>query len=407
MRQGCNLSSLLVSLYISDLETYLATNIAGSITLSNLKAQLLLFADDLVLLADSESGLQNSMDRLDEFCKAWDLKINTEKTKVMIFNKPRTQHVPIFQIGNSTIDSDTHYKYLGIILSANGSFKPPITTLSNQTSKALFTLMRGATKLSFPKPALLCHLFDSLVRPVAEYGSEVWGHTHAEELEIILRRFCKFTLGVPGTTSNLACYGELGRSPWDIRRKVSIIQYWLRINKDWTISPLVKDACTLAVNNSFQWAKFIKQTLNSASLSYVWLNSENVHPKQIQGEFKERLTDQYIQCWQSELQETSGKLRSYNLIKEDIKRVSYLELPSYMRVPVARLRTSAHPLRIGTGRYNLPAAIPADERFCWFCQNGSVEDVFRFLFDCHLYTSIEEKSELIRYCLFSTLPSHT
>ena len=69
MRQGCNLSPLLFSLYINDLETYLATNIAGSITLSNLKAQLLLFADDLVLLADSESGLQNSMDRLDEFVR--------------------------------------------------------------------------------------------------------------------------------------------------------------------------------------------------------------------------------------------------------------------------------------------------------------------------------------------------
>ena len=155
VRQGCNLSPLLFSLYISDLETYLATNIAGNITLSNLKAQLLLFADDMVLLADSQSGLQNSIDRLDEFCRTWDLKINIEKAKVVIFNKTRTQRVPIFQIGNSTIDSDTHYKYLGIILSANGSFKPAITTLANQTSKALFTLMRGATKLSFPKPALL------------------------------------------------------------------------------------------------------------------------------------------------------------------------------------------------------------------------------------------------------------
>ena len=54
------------------------------------------------------------------------------------------------------------------------------------------------------------------------------------------------------------------------------------------------------------------------------------------------------------------------LIKEDFKRESYLELPSYMRVPVARLRTSAHALRIETGRYNLTVAIPADECFCWF-----------------------------------------
>ena len=173
MRQGCNLSPLLFSLYISDLETYLATNIAGSITLSNLKAQLLLF-DDLVLLADSESGLQNSMDRLDEFCKTWELKINIEKTKVVIFNKPRTQHVPIFQIGNSTIDSDTHYKYLGIILSANGSFKPAITTLANQTSKALFTLMRGVTNYHFQSlhcyAACLIHLSDLLQNMEVKFG---------------------------------------------------------------------------------------------------------------------------------------------------------------------------------------------------------------------------------------------
>jgi len=92
VRQGCNLSPLLFSLYISDLESYLATNSAGNVTLANLKAQLLLFADDLVLVADSESGLQDSMDRLDEFCNTWDLKINTEKTKVVI-QEPTDTHL--------------------------------------------------------------------------------------------------------------------------------------------------------------------------------------------------------------------------------------------------------------------------------------------------------------------------
>jgi len=151
---------------------------------------------------------------------------------VVIFNKPRSQLIPIFKIGSSTIDHSTHYKYLGIILSENGSYKPAITTLANQASKALFMLMRGASKLSFPKPTLLCHLFDSLVRPVADYGSEIWGHTQAEELELVHRKFCKFALGLPTTASNLACYGELGRSPLNIRRKVQLIKYWLRIKTD-------------------------------------------------------------------------------------------------------------------------------------------------------------------------------
>ena len=70
-----------------------------TITLVILKAQLLLLADDLVFTSsDCESGLQNSMNRLDEFCKTWDLKINTEKTKVVVFNEPRSQQIPIFKM---------------------------------------------------------------------------------------------------------------------------------------------------------------------------------------------------------------------------------------------------------------------------------------------------------------------
>ena len=135
--------------------------------------------------------------------------------------------------------------------------------------------MHGASKLSFPKPTLRSHLFDSLVRPVADYGNEIWGHTQAEELELIHRRFCKFALGLPRTTTNLACYGELGRYPLKIRRNVQIIKYWLRIHTDWTVSSLVKDACSLATSNSLPaWANCIKQILGShaAGFSYVWLN---------------------------------------------------------------------------------------------------------------------------------------
>ena len=87
------------------------------------------------------------------------MKINIQKTNVVI--------------GESIIDYSSHYKYLGIVLSENASNKTAISTLANQASKALFTLMRGASKLSFPKPTLLCHPFDSLVRPVADYSNEI------------------------------------------------------------------------------------------------------------------------------------------------------------------------------------------------------------------------------------------
>ena len=99
-----------------------------------------------------------------------------------------------------------------------------------------------------------------------------------------------------------------------------------------------------------------------------------------------------------ELLANSGKLRTYKLIKHEFKMEKYLSLPPHLRVPTARLRTSAHSLRIETGRYNLPAPVPADKRYCWFCTNQLVEDELHFLFDCDLYKLMPEKDKLMEHC---------
>ena len=69
----------------------------------------------------------------------------------------------------------------------------------------------------------MCYLFDSLNKPVMNYGVEVWNYTisdNNDSLEIIHRKFCKFTLGVSTNSTNLAVYGELSHVPLSISRKV-------------------------------------------------------------------------------------------------------------------------------------------------------------------------------------------
>ena len=85
VRQGCNSSPLLFSLYINDLESYFSCNPPGYCQLNSYKLHLLKFADDIVLLANSREGLQNSINRIEEFSDGWDLSINIEK---LICNKP-------------------------------------------------------------------------------------------------------------------------------------------------------------------------------------------------------------------------------------------------------------------------------------------------------------------------------
>ena len=81
-----------------------------------------------------------------------------------------------------------------------------------------------------------------------------------------------------------------------------------------------------------------------------------------------------------------------------MKMEKYLDLPPYLRVPTTRLRTSAHSLRIETGRYNLPTAILADKHICGHCTSQLVEDELHFLFDCDLYKLMEERAKLMDHC---------
>ena len=48
---------------------------------------IIMYADDLVLLSNSKEGLQKCLEVLHVFCKNWKLNVDTEKTKIMIFNK--------------------------------------------------------------------------------------------------------------------------------------------------------------------------------------------------------------------------------------------------------------------------------------------------------------------------------
>ena len=46
---------------------------------------VIMFPDDLGLLADSSEGLQQSLSVFQDYCNSWQLIINTEKSKVLEF----------------------------------------------------------------------------------------------------------------------------------------------------------------------------------------------------------------------------------------------------------------------------------------------------------------------------------
>ena len=107
VRQGCNLSPLLFSLFISGLETKLAKNKMGT-RLWNRPIDLLMYADDIVLMSSSEEGLRK---HLEEFCEEWKLEVNIDKTKVCAFGKKPRLLSP-FSFEGINLEMVQEYKYL-------------------------------------------------------------------------------------------------------------------------------------------------------------------------------------------------------------------------------------------------------------------------------------------------------
>ena len=65
-------------------------NTEDGILLNGVLINNLRYADDTVLIADTAEGLQRLIDRVTEVCEIYNMRLNTNKTKVMIVSKQDT-----------------------------------------------------------------------------------------------------------------------------------------------------------------------------------------------------------------------------------------------------------------------------------------------------------------------------
>ena len=116
VRQGCPLSPLLFNLFINDLVDIINKNSMSNVNLNTSnKMNILLYADDLVLMAESKEGLQSQIDTLQDYCQKWKLKINTNKTKTMVFNRGNKIINANFKIENSPIENVKNFTIWDLI----------------------------------------------------------------------------------------------------------------------------------------------------------------------------------------------------------------------------------------------------------------------------------------------------
>ena len=107
-------SPLLFSLFISDLDSNLRQNNATSIRIRRFHVTSLMFADDLAILAGSHTRLQQPLKSLYVYCSHLRIKVNANKTKIMIINSSRsnTNQEQCFSINNVRVETVKQHKYI-------------------------------------------------------------------------------------------------------------------------------------------------------------------------------------------------------------------------------------------------------------------------------------------------------
>ena len=87
LKQGETMPPVLFSLFVEDLEMYLQSKPENGINVNDINLMLLFFADDMVVLAETQEDLQNNLDSLYQYCLSWSLEVNSIKTKCIVFRR--------------------------------------------------------------------------------------------------------------------------------------------------------------------------------------------------------------------------------------------------------------------------------------------------------------------------------
>ena len=286
LRQGDNLSPLLFSIYLNDFELFLSKYYDG-ITFNcvnendiylHLHLYTLLYADDTIIMAESDQDLQTALDAVFSFCKLWYLELNISKTKVIIFSRGKVRKHIKFAFDGTELEVVDQYTYLGVTFNYNNTFYKSIARQISQAKKAMFSLITKSRRLDVPIDITL-DLFDKLVLPILIYGSEVWGHSNLKPIEIFYRNFIRRLLKKGESTSNCMLYGETVKTSIQPIIEKRMISFWLRLTQDKPqrlIYVVYSFIIKMRNKNQYesQWIEKIVEILQNCGMFHYWKNQK-------------------------------------------------------------------------------------------------------------------------------------
>ena len=366
VRQGDTLSPTLFSLFINDLAKSLKELNLG-VHLNDLQITLLFYADDLVLFASNEQALQEQLNVLFQWCRKWKMIVNENKTKIVHF-RPKNQNVTNYQFmfHNKSLEVIHEYRYLGIILTENLDFQRTAKLLAEAGGRAFGMVRNKLQQLKEFRYSTFSKLYNMHVRPILEYGSEIWGYKSQCKIDNIQHRAIRFYFGVHRFAPIHMLEGDIGWVSTICFRHVNICKFYNRIIKmspDKLTRKVFECDLSLCKNN---WSFELKQILSSVGCNDVIQNRTAIDIRLV----KQALQQLYCEKWEN-TRFNKPKLRYYNIYKISHSLENYAKNGSsrLKRSTLAQFCGGILPINVDIGHFR---NIPLESRLFVLCNSNLV-----------------------------------
>ena len=372
--QGETLSPLLASLYLNDLVQCINCAKLG-VEVSGNMISILLYADDIVLIAPTEEKLQQELDILEKWTNNWQLTCNQNKTKIVHFRSPHVSKTTYaFHLNDEKLEVVSCYKYLGLILDEYLNYLEATQVLSKSGGRALSSIICKMYNYKSANFKTLYTLIESGVNSILTYSSCIWGHDKFEEIEKINKRFIRYFLGLPRNTPTCCLYYLTSINPILCNTFVDKCRFYNRLigmNDNRLAKKLFTSDLTL---KTLGWVTSFEKICNLVGLN---ITLGEVIPLQ---SFKNKC-DEFFQ----------NKVRQeiYNSVKPVLTKLVCLDniIPNLLcinnkayRSLSSKLLAGVLKLEIETGRYY---QIERKDRLCKFC--NLIESELHFCCICPAY----------------------
>jgi hypothetical protein len=406
VKQGCLLSPLLFNLFIDDL-TQKIKDLKCGVPFENKQLPILLYADDIVLLSDTEKGLQLMLNTLNTWCEENNMLVNLEKSKIMHFRKgPKTTKSCFkFKLGKDVMDFVSEYKYLGLIITEFNDYNVTAKHIAKSAGRALGLLISKAKAIGSMPYNCYRKLFDNIVQPVIDYGSAIWGTKSYSCINNIQHRAERFYLGLGKYSPNAALHGDMGWNTQEHKGWLNVCRSWRRLNNmddNRKNKHVFKWAKGLAFDHNVKnWVHNIHAFFKVIDMQHVCM-ADHFLNKSIIHDLDTVLYEYFYSKWRDEMNRQDArrghgrnKLRTYRLFKFNLESEEYLKINNrHHRSALAKFRAGVAPIGVETGRYK---GIKFEDRLCTLCDANNVEDELHVLISCNFYSDIRD--DLFEHCM--------